>query len=49
MVGIIRIIRDGEVLEETEDLQYIHEKLIIYDKEVKEVLVSVAKYKYERQ
>ena len=49
MVDIIRIIRAGEVLEETEDLQYIHEKLIIYDKEVKEVLVSVAKYKYERQ
>jgi len=49
VVDIIRIIRGGEVLDETEDLQYIHEKLIIYDKEVKEVLVSVAKYKYERQ
>ena len=49
MVDIIRIIRDGEVLEETEDLQSIYEKLIIYDKEVKEVLVRVAKYKYERQ
>ena len=49
MVDIIRIIKDGEVLEETEDLQYIYEKLIVYDKEVKEVLVRVGKYKYERQ
>jgi hypothetical protein len=49
VVDIIRIIRAGEVLEETEDLQYIHEKLVWYDKEVKEVLVRVAKYKYERQ
>ena len=47
MVDIIRIIKGDEVLEETEDLQYIYEKLIIYDKEVKEVLVQVAKYKYE--
>ena len=49
MVDIIRIIRGGEVLEETEDLQEIYEKLVWYDKEVKEVLVRVAKYKYERQ
>ena len=47
MVDIIRIIRGGEVLEETEDLQEIYEKLVWYDKEVKEVLVQVAKYKYE--
>ena len=49
MVDIIRIIRAGEVLDETENLQEIYEKLIIYDKKVKEVLVRVAKYKYERQ
>ena len=49
MVDIIRIIRAGEVLDETENLQEIYEKLIIYDKKVKEVLVRVAKHKYERQ
>ena len=47
MVGIIRIIRDGEVLEETESLPYIHERLIIYDRKIKEVEIRVAKYKYE--
>ena len=35
------------MLEETENLQSIYEKLIIHDKEVKEVVISVAKYKYE--
>ena len=47
LARIIRIIKDDEVLEETENLQLIYEKLIIYDKEVKEVVISVAKYKYE--
>ena len=47
MVDIIRIIKGDEVVEETENLQYIHEKLIIYDKKVKEVVIRVAKYKYE--
>tara|TARA_R110000824_G_scaffold133552_1_gene296327 strand:- start:1003 stop:1146 length:144 start_codon:yes stop_codon:yes gene_type:complete len=47
LVIIIRIIKDGEVLEETENLQYIHEKLHLYDKKVKEVVISVLKYKYE--
>jgi len=44
---MIRIIKDDEVLDETENLQEIYEKLIIYDKKVKEVEVSVAKYKYD--
>jgi hypothetical protein len=47
VVDIIRIIKDGEVLDETEDLQEIHEKLHLYDKYIKEVLVRVAKHKYE--
>ena len=47
MVSIIRIIRDDEVLEETEDLQFIYEKLVWHDKKIKEVVISVAKYKYE--
>ena len=47
MVDIIRIIKDDEVLEETEDLQYIYEKLVWYDREIKEVVIRVAKYKYE--
>ncbi len=47
MVNIIRIIKDGEVIEETEDLQHIYEQLVIHDKEVKEVEIRVAKYKYE--
>jgi len=49
VVDIIRIIEAGKVLDETENLQEIYEKLIIYDKKVKEVLVRVAKHKYERQ
>ena len=47
MVVIIRIIKDEEVLEETDSLQEIHEKLIIYDKEVKNIVITIAKYKYE--
>tara|TARA_R100000808_G_C2134441_1_gene142979 strand:- start:944 stop:1087 length:144 start_codon:yes stop_codon:yes gene_type:complete len=47
LVGIIRIIKDGEVLEESENLQYIHEKLLWYDKNVKELEITVLKYKYE--
>jgi len=47
LVIIIRIIKDGEVVEESESLQYIHEKLILHDKKVKEVEIRIAKYKYE--
>ena len=45
MVGIIRIIRDGKVLEETENLQEIYEKLIIYDRKVKEIEIRVGMHK----
>ena len=45
MVDIIRIIRDGEVLEETENLQYIYEKLITYDRKIKEVEIRVGMHK----
>jgi len=47
MVTIIRIIEDGKVIEESESLQQIHEKLIIHDKAVKLIEIRVAKYKYE--
>ena len=47
MVDIIRIIKDDEVLDETENLQSIYEKLIIYDRKVKEIEIRVAKHKYE--
>ena len=46
MVIIIRIIRDGEVLEESDNLHFIYERLIVYDKEVKEVEIRVLKYKH---
>ena len=49
MVDIIRIIKDGEVLEETENLQIIYEKLVWHDRKVKEVEIRVAKHQYERQ
>ena len=45
MVIIIRIIKDGEVLEESESLQYIHERLIVLDKETKYIEITVDKYK----
>ncbi len=45
MVTIIRLIKDGKVIDETEDLQYMHELLVINDKDVKEIVVTVAKHK----
>ena len=44
---MIRIIKDGEVLDESDNLHFIYERLIIHDKKVKEVEIRVAKYKYE--
>tara|TARA_B100001094_G_scaffold60707_1_gene56324 strand:- start:821 stop:958 length:138 start_codon:yes stop_codon:yes gene_type:complete len=45
VVTIIRLIKDGKVVEETDDLHKMHELLIINDKDVKEIVVSVAKYR----
>ena len=45
MVTIIRLIKDGKVVLETEDLHYLHEELIIRDKDVKEIVVTVHKHK----
>ena len=45
MVTIIRLIKDGHVLEETEDLHFVHELLVIHDKDVKEIVITVAKHK----
>ena len=45
MVSIIRIIKDGEVIDESDNLHYIYERLIIYDKKVKDLEIRVAKYK----
>ena len=45
LVVIIRIIRDGDVVEESESLQHIHEKLIILDEETKYIEITIAKYK----
>jgi hypothetical protein len=39
------LIKDGKVVEETDDLHKMHELLIINDKDVKEIVVSVAKYR----
>tara|TARA_Y100001951_G_C11208491_1_gene221511 strand:+ start:148 stop:267 length:120 start_codon:yes stop_codon:yes gene_type:complete len=39
------LIKDGKVIDETEDLQYMHELLVINDKDVKEIVVTVAKHK----
>ena len=48
MVSIIRIIKDGKVIEESENVQKIGEKLIIHDKAVKEIVISILKYKHEQ-
>jgi hypothetical protein len=40
-----RIIRDGEVLEESANLHEIHERLVWYDRKVKELVIRVAEYK----
>ena len=45
MVTIIRLIKDGKVIEETEDLHKMHEQLIIHDKDVKEIVITIRKYK----
>lgn len=45
MVTIIRLIKDGRTVLETDDLHHIHEQLIIRDKEVKEIVVTIAKHK----
>jgi hypothetical protein len=45
LVVIIRIIRDGNVIEESENLQEVHEKLIILDAETKYIQITVAKHK----
>tara|TARA_R100001510_G_scaffold54302_1_gene56855 strand:- start:140 stop:277 length:138 start_codon:yes stop_codon:yes gene_type:complete len=45
VVTIIRLIKDGEVIEETEDLHHMHELLVINDKDVKEIVVTVAKHR----
>ena len=45
MVTIIRLIKDGKVVFETEDLHHMHEELVIRDKDVKEIVVTVAKHR----
>ena len=45
MVTIIRLIKDGRTVLETDELHHIHEQLIIRDKEVKEIVVTVRKHK----
>ena len=45
MVTIIRLIKDGKVIEETRDLHYIHEQLVIHDKDVKDIVITIAKHK----
>ena len=44
---IIRIIKDGKVIDESDNLQHIYEKLIILDKETKYIQITVAKHKYD--
>jgi len=45
VVAIIRLIKDGRVLEESDNLHHIHELLIVHDKDVKDVVITVAKHK----
>ncbi len=45
MVAIIRLIKNGRTVLETEDLHHLHEQLIIRDREVKEIVVTIAKHK----
>ena len=45
MVTIIRLIKNGRTVLETEDLHHLHEELIIRDREVKEIVVTVRKHK----
>ena len=41
----IRIIRDGKVLEESESLPFIAERLVWHDRKVKSIEIRVAEYK----
>ena len=45
MVTIIRLIKNGKTVLMTEDLHRLHEELIIRDRDVKEVVVTVRKHK----
>ena len=45
MVTIIRLIKDGKIILETDNLQHMHEELIIRDRDVKKIVVTIAKYK----
>ena len=45
MVTIIRLIKDGRTVLETDDLHHIHEQLIIRDRDVEKIVVTIAKYK----
>jgi len=47
LVSIIRIIRDGQVIEESDNLHHIYERLVWHDKKVKELVITVEKHKYE--
>jgi len=48
LVTIIRIIKDGEVIDESENLHEIYERLVWHDRKVKELVIRIAKYKYEQ-
>ena len=45
MVTIIRLIKNGRTVLETEDLHHMHEELVIRDRDVKEIVVTVRKRK----
>ena len=45
LVTIIRIIKDGEIIEESDSVHEIGEKLIILDKKTKYIEISLAKPK----
>ena len=45
MVAIIRLIKDGKTVLEKEDLHHMHEELVIRDKDVKMIVVTVAKHR----
>jgi len=45
VVTIIRLIKDGRTVLETEDLHHMHEELVIRDRDVKMIVVTVAKHR----
>ena len=45
MVTIIRLIKDGRTVLETEDLHHMHEELVIRDRDVNMIVVTVAKHR----